>query len=136
MCAPRALAQARQGRQIVAHGGSRGEAAVVNSSVRVSGRQSRLQPPIIYVARAGVRLLYCLFFPWLPPWAIPQSGTAATRLASARFTSARGALASRMKARGFEDESRGPATQVPGVSTFVLRFLALCSFLLPATSHI
>jgi hypothetical protein len=37
---------------------------------------------------------------------------AATRLASARFTSAWCALASRMRARGFEDESRGPAQQV------------------------
>jgi hypothetical protein len=47
----------------MAHGDSRGEAAVVNSSARVSGRQSRLQPPIIYIAPAGVRLLYCRFFP-------------------------------------------------------------------------
>jgi hypothetical protein len=69
MYTPPALAQARQGRQIVAHGGSRGEAGVVNRSARVSGRQRRLQPPIIYVTPAGARLLYCLFFPWLPPWA-------------------------------------------------------------------
>jgi len=69
MHAPPALAQARQGRQIVAYGGSRGEAAVVSSSARVSGRQSRLQPPIIDAAPAGARLLYCLLFPWLPPWA-------------------------------------------------------------------
>jgi len=37
---------------------------------------------------------------------------AATRLASAPFTSAWCGLASRMRARGFEDQSRGPATQV------------------------
>ena len=53
----------------MAHGGSRGEAAVVNSSARVSGRQSRLHPPIICVAPAGARPLYCRPFPWLPAWA-------------------------------------------------------------------
>ena len=66
---PPARAQARQGRQIVAHGDSRGDAAVVNTSARVSGRQSRLQWSIVSVAPAGARFLFCFFFPWLAPWA-------------------------------------------------------------------
>ena len=53
----------------MAHGGSRGEATVVNTSARVSGRQSRLQWSIISAAPAGARFLFCFFFPWLAPWA-------------------------------------------------------------------
>jgi hypothetical protein len=76
-------------------------------------------------ASAGDRVAYSrrLFMSPLPGLvscsAFPSHGcrhgphsSAATRLASARFTSAWCALASRMTARGFEDESRGPATQV------------------------
>ena len=44
-------------------GGSRGEAAVVNASARVSGRQSRLQWSIISVAPAGARPLFCFLRP-------------------------------------------------------------------------
>jgi hypothetical protein len=56
--------------------GSRGEAVVVNSSARVSGRQSRLEPPIIYVAPAGATAMGHILPPLggLPPLALFPNG--------------------------------------------------------------
>ena len=74
-------------------------------------------------ASAGDRVAYRLFMSPLPGFVSCTASSshgcrhgphspAATRLASAPFTSAWCGLASRMRARGFEDQSRGPATQV------------------------
>ena len=100
MCAPPTLAQARQGRcRLVAHGGSRGEAAVVISSAptcrgdRVAYRRRLFMSPlpglVSCTASSSHGYRHGPHFP------------AATRLASGPFTSAWCALASRMRARGW-----------------------------------
>jgi len=86
-------------------GDSRGNATVVNTSARVSGRQSRSQWSIISVAPAG--LVSCSASCPHGCRHVPHS-VVATRLASARFFSPYCALASRIITRGFDTESCGP----------------------------
>ena len=94
---------------MVAHGDSRGEAAVINALVRVSGRQkSHIQPSVLSVAPAGAPSSVSFLFPWLTPWAtfgrryaagsgyisgslhrIGRHSSAATRVASVSFLSPR-----------------------------------------------
>jgi len=62
--------QARQGRQIVAHGDSRGEEQ--RSQLYFEPRQGRHSPSpwlTISVAPAGALFSLDFFIPWLSPWA-------------------------------------------------------------------